>query len=92
MIWAFRLFDPDLEMSLTTRESPEFRDHMVSVGITSISAGSKTDPGGYSHPGTETAQFDVNDDRSPVEMKKMVEAQGYEVVWKDWDRVYDFGR
>ena len=92
MIWAFRLFDPDLEMSLTTRESPEFRDHMVSLGITSISAGSKTDPGGYSHPGTETAQFDVNDDRSPVEMKKMVEAQGYEVVWKDWDRVYDFGR
>ena len=92
MIWAFRLFDPDLEMSLTTRESPAFRDKMMTLGITSVSAGSKTDPGGYSHPNTETAQFDVNDDRSPELMKQSVEAQGYEVVWKDWDKVYDEGR
>lgn len=89
MIWAFRLFDPDLEMSLTTRESREFRNNMVSLGITSISAGSKTDPGGYSHPDKEVPQFVVNDDRSPNDMKKMIEEQGYEVVWKDWDRVYD---
>ncbi|MCM1531522.1 MAG: 2-iminoacetate synthase ThiH [Bacteroides sp.] len=89
MIWAFRLLDDDVEMSLTTRESPEFRNHMVSLGITSISAGSQTDPGGYAHPDTETAQFATNDTRSPEEMKKMIEAQGYEVVWKDWDKVYD---
>ncbi|MCH5244215.1 MAG: 2-iminoacetate synthase ThiH [Lentimicrobiaceae bacterium] len=89
MIWAFRLLDDDVEMSLTTRESPDFRNHMVSLGITSISAGSQTDPGGYAHPNTETAQFATNDTRSPQEMKKMIEAQGYEVVWKDWDKVYD---
>lgn len=89
MIWAFRLLDDEVEMSLTTRESPAFRNHMVSLGITSISAGSQTDPGGYAHPDTETAQFEINDDRSPAEMKKMIEEQGYEVVWKDWDKVYD---
>lgn len=89
MIWAFRLLDDDVEMSLTTRESPGFRNHMISLGITSISAGSQTDPGGYAHPDTETAQFETNDTRSPEEMKKMIEEQGYEVVWKDWDKVYD---
>lgn len=90
MIWAFRLLDDEVEMSLTTRESRDFRNHMVSLGITSISAGSQTDPGGYAHPNTEVAQFEINDNRSPVEMKKMIEEQGYEVVWKDWDKVYDF--
>ncbi|MEG1498063.1 MAG: 2-iminoacetate synthase ThiH [Bacteroidales bacterium] len=89
MIWAFRIFDNDLEMSLTTRENSDFRDHMISLGITSISAGSQTDPGGYSHPNKEVPQFITNDDRSVDAMKKMIEEQGYEVVWKDWDRVYD---
>ena len=89
MIWAFRLFDDEVEMSLTTRESREFRNHMISLGITSISAGSQTDPGGYAHPNKEVAQFEVNDNRSPEEMKRMIEEQGYEVVWKDWDRVYN---
>lgn len=89
MIWAFRLLDDEVEMSLTTRESPDFRNHMISLGITSISAGSQTDPGGYSHPDTETAQFATNDTRSPEEMKKIIEEQGYEVIWKDWDKVYD---
>ncbi|MDE5574603.1 MAG: 2-iminoacetate synthase ThiH, partial [Bacteroidales bacterium] len=46
-------------------------------------------PGGYAHPNKEVAQFEVNDNRSPEEMKRMIEEQGYEVVWKDWDRVYD---
>ena len=76
MIWAFRLLDDDVEMSLTTRESRDFRNHMISLGITSISAGSQTDPGGYAHPNTEVAQFETNDNRSPVEMKKMIEDQG----------------
>lgn len=89
MIWAFRIFDDEIEMSLTTRESRKFRDHMVSLGITSLSAGSQTDPGGYAHPNQEIAQFETNDTRSPEEMKKMVEEQGYEVIWKDWDKVYD---
>ncbi len=84
MIWAFRLFDHDLEMSLTTRESPNMRNHMISLGITSISAGSKTDPGGYAHE-NELEQFSPNDNRDPKTMLEMVKAQGYDVVWKDWD-------
>ena len=84
MIWAFRIFDNDIEMSLTTRESRTFRDNMVSLGITSMSAGSKTEPGGYTSK-EELEQFSVNDNRSPQEMLDMIAQKGYEVVWKDWN-------
>ncbi len=84
MIWAFRIFDNDIEMSLTTREDRIFRNNMVSLGITSMSAGSKTEPGGYSQK-EELEQFAVNDNRSPEEMLEMIADKGYEVVWKDWD-------
>ena len=84
MIWALRLFDNDVDMSLTTRENPSFRNNMVSLGITAMSAGSKTEPGGYSQK-EELEQFAVNDNRSPKEMLEMITKNGYEVVWKDWD-------
>ncbi|MBP7101876.1 MAG: 2-iminoacetate synthase ThiH [Bacteroidales bacterium] len=85
MIWAFRIFDNDLEMSLTTRESQKFRNHMVELGITSMSAGSKTDPGGYTISDNELEQFTTNDNRNPKEMIQMIHNQGYDVIWKDWD-------
>ena len=84
MIWALRIFDHDIEMSLTTREDSLFRNNMVSLGITAMSAGSKTEPGGYSQK-EELEQFAVNDSRSPKEMLAMITEKGYEVVWKDWD-------
>ncbi|WP_080905613.1 2-iminoacetate synthase ThiH [Parabacteroides sp. Marseille-P3160] len=84
-IFAFRLFDHDLDLSLSTRESPDFRDHMTTLGLTSISAGSKTDPGGYSVYKSELEQFMINDDRAPEVVAAAVKVQGYEVIWKDWD-------
>ncbi len=88
MIWAFRLFDNDVEIALSTRESPQFRDHMIELGVTSMSAGSKTDPGGYSNENIELEQFSVNDNRSPEEIIKSIHNQGYDVVWKDWDKIF----
>ncbi|MEE0267163.1 MAG: 2-iminoacetate synthase ThiH [Bacteroidales bacterium] len=87
IIWAFRLFDNDVEITMSTRERPEMRNHFVSLGITSMSAGSKTEPGGYSNPDVELEQFHVNDDRSVEEMETMVRSQGYDVVFKDWDKI-----
>jgi len=46
-ICAFRLLDEDVELSMSTRESETFRNNVVKLGITSISAESKTNPGGY---------------------------------------------
>jgi 2-iminoacetate synthase len=85
LIFAFRIFDHDVELALSTRESNRFRDHMTTLGITSLSAGSKTDPGGYAVYKKELEQFAVNDDRTPADVLAAVKRQGYEVVWKDWD-------
>lgn len=85
LIFAFRIFDHDLEIALSTREDKQFRDHMTTLGITSLSAGSKTDPGGYAVFKDKLEQFVVNDDRSPAAVQAAVKQQGYEVIWKDWD-------
>jgi 2-iminoacetate synthase len=70
---------------LSTREEKTFRDNMTGLGITSLSAGSKTDPGGYAVYRNELEQFAINDGRNPDEVLSAVKQQGYEVVWKDWD-------
>jgi 2-iminoacetate synthase len=85
LIFAFRIFDHDVELALSTREDSRFRDHMTTLGITSLSAGSKTDPGGYAVYKKELEQFAVNDSRTPAEVLAAVRKQDYEVVWKDWD-------
>ncbi|HIT82017.1 MAG TPA: 2-iminoacetate synthase ThiH [Candidatus Caccoplasma merdavium] len=88
-IFAFRLFDHDVDISVSTRENPQFRDHIATLGATSLSAGSKTEPGGYfTHP-QALEQFVVSDDRTPAEVEQAVKKAGYEVVWKDWDRIFD---
>ncbi|MBO94453.1 MAG: 2-iminoacetate synthase ThiH [Opitutales bacterium] len=88
-ICAFRLLDPELELSLSTRESPRFRDHAARFGITSMSAGSKTNPGGYANGHDALEQFVIDDSRDPAEIERMLNAAGYEAVWKDWNPAYD---
>ncbi|MBQ7984103.1 MAG: 2-iminoacetate synthase ThiH [Bacteroidales bacterium] len=85
-LWAFRIFDNDIEISMSTRETPNMRNHFITLGVTSVSAGSHTDPGGYAHPDTELEQFHINDDRDVKAMEAMVRRQGYDVIYKDWDR------
>lgn len=85
LIFAYRIFDHDVEIALSTREDASLRDNMTTLGVTSLSAGSKTDPGGYAVYRGELEQFEVNDDRSPDEVLAAVKSRGYEVVWKDWD-------
>ena len=50
---AFRLMFPDAGLVLSTRESPRLRDGLLRLGITLISAGSHTEPGGYTGAGRE---------------------------------------
>ena len=88
LICAYRIFDEEVELSLSTRESPSFRDNIIKLGITSVSAGSKTNPGGYSVAPESLEQFEIHDERSPQEIAAMIRAKGYEAVWKDWDRTY----
>jgi len=84
LICAFRLLDEDVELSMSTRESEVFRNNIVHLGITSISAESKTNPGGYAVAPTTLEQFEISDERSTEVIENMLKAQGKEVVWKDW--------
>ena len=88
LIWAFRLFDENVEIALSTRESVKYRNNMIPLGITSMSAGSKTDPGGYSTNICELEQFEINDSRSPKELIAEIEKQNYTAIWKDWDNYF----
>ncbi|MDJ0366241.1 2-iminoacetate synthase ThiH [Hymenobacter sp. H14-R3] len=85
LICAYRLLNEEVELSLSTRETPAFRDQVIRLGITSISAGSKTNPGGYAVAPESLEQFEISDERSPAEVAAMLRRQGYEPVWKDWD-------
>jgi 2-iminoacetate synthase len=87
LICAYRLFNEEVEISLSTRETEQFRNHCVQLGITSISAGSKTNPGGYAVEPGSLEQFEISDERSPMEIAQMIRTKGYEPVWKDWDNV-----
>jgi 2-iminoacetate synthase len=51
LLCAFRLLLPDAGMVLSTRESPRLRDGLIPLGVTLISAGSHTEPGGYTGAG-----------------------------------------
>jgi len=85
LICAYRLFNKELELSMSTRESAKFRDNIIKLGITSISADSKTDPGGYANPNENLEQFEIDDVRGTREFIKLINEQGYEAVFKDWD-------
>jgi len=85
LICAYRLLDEEVELSISVRESRKFRDNVVKLGITSMSAGSRTEPGGYALNTKALEQFEVHDGRSPAEIEQMIKNQGYEAVWKDWD-------
>lgn len=89
LICAYRLLSPELELSLSTRESELFRNNVYRLGITSMSAGSKTNPGGYTVDPQTLEQFEISDERSPEAVAAMLKFGGYEVVWKDWDSTYD---
>ena len=86
---AFRLLSQEVELSLSTRESARFRNHAFRLGFTAMSAGSRTNPGGYSSKPESLEQFAVDDSRSPAEVAQFLRSQGYEPVWKDWDLTYD---
>ncbi|MBD9178642.1 MAG: 2-iminoacetate synthase ThiH [Odoribacter splanchnicus] len=85
LIFAFRIFDHDVDISISTRENATFRKHIIPLGATSVSAGSKTEPGGYFTYPQALEQFHISDERTPAEVAAEIQQLGYEPVWKDWD-------
>jgi len=88
MLLALRLCFADAGMTISTREPAHLRDQLVKLGITRMSAGSKTNPGGYSTHADSVGQFDIDDSRSPAQIAAMLKQAGLEPVWKDWDSAF----
>ncbi len=86
LICAWRIFNEEIELSISTRENEVFRDHIIKLGATTISAGSKTNPGGYAVEPESLEQFEIDDSRTVEQVKGMIERQGYKAVWKDWEQ------
>jgi 2-iminoacetate synthase len=97
IILAMRLFLPEAGFNLSTREPADFRDRLIPLGITAMSAGSSTRPGGYDvyrdgdacSGKTVLEQFEIEDYRSPEEVVAVIRRAGYDPVWKDFDHAFD---
>lgn len=88
MICVLRVIFPDANLVLSTREAELFRNQAINYGITQVSAGSKTSPLGYSNDLSSGEQFEINDTRTPLEMKNFLNSVGYDAIFKDWDEAY----
>jgi 2-iminoacetate synthase len=109
LVCALRITFPQVGIVLSTREKAPLRDALVSLGVTMMSAGSHTEPGGYTRQGGEHVhqtvrgrivapefqngedqlaggQFEISDERSPVEIANVLRRHGLEPVWKDWEQ------
>lgn len=86
LICALRILMPTAGMALSTREPARLRDNLIPLGVTQMSAESRTCPGGYTsrEPGEE--QFTVGDQRPLEEVTAAIRRHGYEPALKDWDR------
>ncbi len=85
-IFALRIYFNDAGINLSTRESLKLRNNLIGLGITSMSAESKTEPGGYSNS-NELEQFETEDKRSLSEIINLIKSKGYEAVLKDFEKI-----
>lgn len=67
LVCAFRICFPDVGIVLSTRESEKFRDVLALIGITMISAGSHTEPGGYTGKGKDDLHFTIKGKRVEIQ-------------------------
>jgi 2-iminoacetate synthase len=84
-----RLLFPRVGINLSTRESPQLRDHLLEIGITRMSAGSNTSVGGYTllEEKDQDPQFDIKDERSVDEIVKLLKAKNFDPVFTDWRHI-----
>lgn len=85
-----RLLFPRVGINLSTRESPQLRDHLLEMAVTRMSAGSNTSVGGYTLllPQQQDPQFDIKDDRSVEVIVKLLKAKNFDPVFTDWRPIH----
>ncbi|MCF0191521.1 MAG: 2-iminoacetate synthase ThiH [Marinilabiliaceae bacterium] len=88
LTFAFRIFDHDVDISYSTREPAFIRNNMATLGVTTMSAQSSVEPGGYyTYKKAALPQFNVTDERTVSEVIAALKEAGREPVFKDWDDI-----
>ena len=92
IICAYRIFLPFVGITVSSRESAEFRNGIVKIAATKVSAGVSTGIGDHDskYNGKETdevqgdEQFEIDDNRSLDKMYKDIESEGLQPVLNDY--------
>lgn len=83
---AYKIFIQRAGLNITTRESAEFRNNLIPLGVAKMSAGVSTEVGGHSNGDKGEEQFEIADGRSVDEISQLIRSKGYEPVFKDWQQ------
>ncbi|MFC1570296.1 2-iminoacetate synthase ThiH [Candidatus Omnitrophota bacterium] len=85
-VLALRMFLPRVGITLSTREDELFRENLMPLGVTRMSAGSTTKVGGHTlkTDGLNVEQFEICDTRGVEDIKNMLRDKKYQPVLKDW--------
>ena len=82
---AYRIFLPFAGMTISTRECAEFRDNVVGLAATKISAGVSTGIGSHSESEDKgDAQFEIADTRGLEEIYESLKKRGIQPVMNDY--------
>ena len=92
IICAYRIFLPFVNITVSSRESAKFRNGIVKIAATKVSAGVSTGIGDHEskYNGTKSndtqgdEQFEIDDDRSLEKMYKDIESEGLQPVLNDY--------
>ena len=84
---AYRLFLPFAGITISTRERAGFRDNVVGMCATKISAGVQVGVGGHEEEQKGDEQFEISDPRSVEEVDAMLRQKGLQPVYIDYVRV-----
>ena len=85
IICAYRIFMPFASITISTRECERFRDNIIQIAATKISAGGNVGIGGHSQEEEKgDEQFEISDGRSVDEIYQMIEDNGMQPVMTDY--------
>lgn len=79
-----RLFLKNVGINISTREAADLRDNLIGLGVTKMSAESKTTVGGYAEIKNTSSQFEICDDRSLEDVVLSIRRKGYNPEFINW--------
>ena len=90
VMMAYRLFLPYAGITISTRERAGFRDNVIGLAATKISAGVSVGVGGHEEEAKGDEQFEISDPRSVAEVDAAIRAHGLQPVYSDYLWTEDF--